>query len=83
MYFIHASIIINHKIPFVQMNGDHTKEINNRAADEGNESDDEIEPDVHFEPIVNLPLVDVSNNEEGEEELIKLWVINLLRYFIR
>lgn len=28
--------------------------------------------EVHFEPVVQLPLVEVSTNEEEEQELIKL-----------
>lgn len=30
------------------------------------------ENDVHFEPIITLPLIEVSNNEEDEVEMIKL-----------
>lgn len=30
------------------------------------------EHDPHFEPIVNLPLVEIVTNEENEEELVKI-----------
>ncbi|GMM32501.1 Ran GTPase-binding protein [Martiniozyma asiatica (nom. inval.)] len=36
------------------------------------EAADEEEPDVHFEPLVQLEKVDVKTNEENEEVLLKL-----------
>lgn len=36
------------------------------------ESESETEIDPHFEPVVTLPEIEVSTNEENEEELIKL-----------
>jgi Ran-binding protein 1 len=37
------------------------------------ENDEEnTENDVHFEPIISLPLIEVSNNEEDETEMLKL-----------
>jgi Ran-binding protein 1 len=29
-------------------------------------------PEIHFEPIIQLPLIDVKTLEENEEEVIKL-----------
>ncbi|KOX69702.1 Ran-specific GTPase-activating protein [Melipona quadrifasciata] len=34
--------------------------------------EDTNEVDVHFEPIISLPLIEVSNNEEDEVEMIKM-----------
>lgn len=34
--------------------------------------EDNVEDDVHFEPIISLPLIEVSNNEEDEVEMIKM-----------
>ncbi|XP_046415356.1 ran-specific GTPase-activating protein [Neodiprion pinetum] len=50
------------------LNGDH-------VVDGGVPHDNEeenVENDVHFEPIISLPIIEVSNNEEDEVELIKL-----------
>ncbi|XP_011297689.1 ran-specific GTPase-activating protein-like [Fopius arisanus] len=38
----------------------------------GQREEEAEEVDVHFEPIVSLPLIDVSSNEEDEVEMIKL-----------
>ncbi|XP_015123063.1 ran-specific GTPase-activating protein [Diachasma alloeum] len=38
----------------------------------GQREEETEEVDVHFEPIVSLPLIDVSSNEEDEIEMIKL-----------
>ena len=35
---------------------------------EGNESN----PDLHFEPIIELPLIDIKTLEENETEILKL-----------
>lgn len=36
---------------------------------------EEVEsPEIHFEPIVNLPQVEIKSLEEEEEELLKLYV---------
>lgn len=43
-----------------------------KVEDKEDESPTLPESEIHFEPIVNLPLVDVPTNEEDEEELIKL-----------
>lgn len=55
------------------MNGDHAAEVNGGGGGEPHETDEEAaEDDLHFEPIVSLPLIEVSNNEEEEVEMIKL-----------
>ncbi|CAL1685642.1 unnamed protein product [Lasius platythorax] len=53
------------------LNGDH---IDVKGANcESQDNDEETtENDVHFEPIVTLPLIEVSNNEEDETEMLKL-----------
>ncbi|CAD6237189.1 GSCOCG00002185001-RA-CDS [Cotesia congregata] len=52
-------------MPEITTNGDHEK-ING----EHQEQEEEIDP--HFEPIISLPLIDVSSNEEDEVEMLKL-----------
>ncbi|KAK0167289.1 hypothetical protein PV327_004707 [Microctonus hyperodae] len=47
-------------------NGEHHEESN------GVHQENEEEVDLQFEPIVNLPLIEVSNNEEEEVEMLKL-----------
>ncbi|KAH0951395.1 hypothetical protein HN011_008108 [Eciton burchellii] len=37
-----------------------------------NDNEENIESDAHFEPIISLPLIEVSNNEEDEIEMLKL-----------
>ena len=32
-------------------------------------------PDIHFQPLVSLPVVDIKTLEEDEEELLKLLAI--------
>ncbi|KAG7199998.1 hypothetical protein KM043_014422 [Ampulex compressa] len=49
------------------LNGDHVEV---KGAHENEE--EATEHDVHFEPIISLPLIEVSNNEEDEVEMIKL-----------
>ena len=44
-----------------------TDEISKQVSDEAPAS-----PEIHFEPIVNLPKVDVKSLEENEEALLKL-----------
>ncbi|XP_043284810.1 ran-specific GTPase-activating protein-like [Venturia canescens] len=52
-------------------NGDHAAEV--QPAGEGHENDEEVTgDDVYFDPIITLPLIEVSNNEEDEIEMIKL-----------
>ncbi|XP_051166395.1 ran-specific GTPase-activating protein-like [Leptopilina boulardi] len=54
------------------LNADNATEVNGGSG-EPHETDDEPgEDDLHFEPIVSLPLIEVSNNEEDEVEMIKL-----------
>lgn len=36
------------------------------------ENEDESIENIHFEPIISLPLIEVSNNEEDEMEMLKL-----------
>ncbi|XP_012061739.1 PREDICTED: ran-specific GTPase-activating protein-like [Atta cephalotes] len=50
------------------LNGDRI-EVNGEPQDNDEEN---IENDVHFEPIISLPLIEVSNNEEDEIEMLKL-----------
>ncbi|XP_043482197.1 ran-specific GTPase-activating protein-like [Leptopilina heterotoma] len=54
------------------LNADNATEVNGGSG-EPHETDEEPgEDDLHFEPIVSLPLIEVSNNEEDEVEMIKL-----------
>ena len=39
-----------------------------RTESEGTESN----PDIHFDPIIQLPLIDLKTFEENETELLKL-----------
>lgn len=50
----------------LQTNGEHHEKTNGEAP----ENEEEIDP--QFEPIVSLPLIEVSNNEEDEVEMLKL-----------
>ncbi|XP_076394564.1 ran-specific GTPase-activating protein isoform X2 [Megachile rotundata] len=54
-----------------RLNGDHVdvKAVN---CETQNNEEDNNEEEVHFEPIVSLPLIEVSNNEEDEVEMIKM-----------
>lgn len=57
-----------------QLNADNATEVNGGSG-EPHETDEEPgEDDLHFEPIVSLPLIEVSNNEEDEVEMIKLYL---------
>ncbi|XP_048506754.1 ran-specific GTPase-activating protein-like [Athalia rosae] len=49
------------------LNGDHAVD----GVPHENEEEN-VENDVHFDPIISLPIIEVSNNEEDETELIKL-----------
>lgn len=53
------------------LNGDHVdvKSVNCETPENDEETN---EVDVHFEPIISLPLIEVSNNEEDEVEMIKM-----------
>ncbi|XP_017796439.1 PREDICTED: ran-specific GTPase-activating protein-like [Habropoda laboriosa] len=53
------------------LNGDHVEVKTANCETEDNEEDSN-DADVHFEPIISLPLIEVSNNEEDEVEMIKL-----------
>ncbi|KAK9300234.1 hypothetical protein QLX08_007003 [Tetragonisca angustula] len=50
------------------LNGDHV-DVKSETQDN---DEDTNEVDVHFEPIISLPLIEVSNNEEDEVEMIKM-----------
>lgn len=52
------------------LNGDHVAEA--QIANGDSPENDEDSADVHFDPIISLPLIEVSNNEEDEVEMIKL-----------
>ncbi|XP_076177331.1 ran-specific GTPase-activating protein [Ptiloglossa arizonensis] len=53
------------------LNGDHVdpKAVNCETQDN---EEDTNENDIHFEPIISLPLIEVSNNEEDEIEMIRM-----------
>ncbi|XP_015592959.1 ran-specific GTPase-activating protein [Cephus cinctus] len=53
------------------LNGDHV-DVNGANGEPREHEEEATEEDVHFEPIITLPLIEVSNNEEEEVELIKL-----------
>lgn len=53
------------------LNGDHV-DVNGAEFEILDNEDVNTENDLHFEPIISLPLVEVSTNEENEDELIKL-----------
>lgn len=54
-----------------KLNGDHG-EIKNTNSESQDNDEENIENDVHFEPIISLPLIEVSNNEENEIEILKM-----------
>lgn len=58
-------------MPESVLNGDHV-EVEVVANCETHENEEESADEVHFEPIISLPLVEVSNNEEDEVEMIKM-----------
>lgn len=46
-----------------------------KPTEEGHENEEEVSgDDVYFDPIITLPLIEVSTNEEDEMEMIKLFV---------
>ncbi|XP_076237574.1 ran-specific GTPase-activating protein [Calliopsis andreniformis] len=53
------------------LNGDHVNAKGANCEVQDNEEDSN-ENEIHFEPIVSLPLIEVSNNEEDEVEMIKM-----------
>ncbi|KAL2715240.1 ran-specific GTPase-activating protein-like isoform X1 [Vespula squamosa] len=53
------------------LNGDHV-DVKGTNCEVQDNDDVNTENDVHFEPIISLPLIEVSNNEEDEVEMIKL-----------
>ncbi|XP_012539921.1 ran-specific GTPase-activating protein [Monomorium pharaonis] len=54
------------------INGDHI-DVKSANCEPPQDNDEEnTENDVHFEPIISLPLIEVSNNEEDETEMLKL-----------
>lgn len=53
------------------LNGDHI-DVKGANCEVQDNDDENVENDVHFEPIVSLPLIEVSNNEEDETEMLKL-----------
>lgn len=55
----------------MKINGDHVDAQSANCETQENEEDTN-EVDLHFEPIVSLPLIEVFTNEEEEEEMIKL-----------
>ncbi|EFN86648.1 ran-specific GTPase-activating protein isoform X1 [Harpegnathos saltator] len=53
------------------LNGDHV-EVKGANCEPQDNDEENTENDVHFEPIISLPLIEVSNNEEDEIEMLKL-----------
>ncbi|XP_076619220.1 ran-specific GTPase-activating protein isoform X1 [Colletes latitarsis] len=53
------------------LNGDHVDAKSANCETQDNEEDTN-ENDIHFEPIISLPLIEVSNNEEDEVEMIRM-----------
>ncbi|XP_072754981.1 ran-specific GTPase-activating protein [Anoplolepis gracilipes] len=53
------------------LNGDHI-DVKGANCESQDNDEENTETDVHFEPIVSLPLIEVSNNEEDEIEMLKL-----------
>lgn len=53
------------------LNGDHI-DVKGANCESQDNDEENTENDVHFEPIVTLPLIEVSNNEEDETEMLKL-----------
>jgi len=56
---------------FFKLNGDHIDVKSGNCEPQDNDEEN-TENDVHFEPIISLPLIEVSNNEEDESEMLKL-----------
>lgn len=54
------------------LNADNATEVNGGSGEPHETDEEAVEDDLHFEPIVTLPLIEVSNNEEDEVEMIKL-----------
>eukprot|EP01135_Chromosphaera_perkinsii_P004262 Nk52_evm14s273 gene=Nk52_evmTU14s273 len=71
------SSLNSNETPANEKQGSRRESVEGKAEDEKSECDseneaDEEEPDVHFEPIVELPEVEVQTMEEDEEVLLKL-----------
>lgn len=56
---------------FFKLNGDHI-DVKGANCEPHDNDEENTENDVHFEPIISLPLIEVSNNEEDETEMLKL-----------
>lgn len=54
-----------------KLNGDHI-DVKGANCETQDNDEENVENDVHFEPIVSLPLIEVSSNEEDETEMLKL-----------
>ncbi|XP_011874787.1 PREDICTED: ran-specific GTPase-activating protein-like [Vollenhovia emeryi] len=54
------------------LNGDHIDVKGATCESQENDEENNTENDVHFDPIISLPLIEVSNNEEDETEMLKL-----------
>ncbi|XP_077278148.1 ran-specific GTPase-activating protein [Temnothorax americanus] len=61
-------------MPETVLNGDHidVKGATCKPRDKENTDEENTENDVQFVPIISLPLIEVSNNEEDETEMLKL-----------
>lgn len=69
MYFVIFQNSFSFFVFFFKLNGDH---IDVKGANCEVQDNEHAENDVHFDPIVSLPLIEVSNNEEDETEMLKL-----------
>ncbi|XP_078048724.1 ran-specific GTPase-activating protein [Augochlora pura] len=58
-------------MPENMLNGDHVETEGDNSETQDNEEDGN-DNDIDFDPIITLPLIEVSNNEEDEVELIKM-----------
>lgn len=63
--------LINVFFLFLKLNGDRVDVKGDNCESQDND-EESTENDVHFEPIITLPLIEVSNNEEDETEMLKL-----------
>ncbi|XP_012272985.1 ran-specific GTPase-activating protein [Orussus abietinus] len=59
-------------MPNNALNGNRVVDVNVEGGRNNENEDDTPEDEFHFDPIISLPLIDVSSNEEDEEEMIKL-----------